>query len=62
MLNRYVVLVCLGLFLLPGMAVQLGPDAEVRMINFWIYVWDEVDDETKAVIVSPSICAIGRVD
>lgn len=28
----------------------LGPDAEVRMLDFWIYVWDEVDYETKAVI------------
>jgi hypothetical protein len=33
-----------------GTTVRLGPDAEVRMIDFWIYVWDEVDDETKAVI------------
>lgn len=33
-----------------GMEAQLGGDAEVRMLEFWVYVWDHVDDETKQIV------------
>ena len=33
-----------------GIQMTLGTDAESRMLEFWVYVWDHVDDETKAII------------
>jgi hypothetical protein len=33
-----------------GVALELGPDAEARMLDFWIHVWDHVEPELKAVV------------
>ncbi len=33
-----------------GSAIRLGDDAEARMLDFWVYVWEHVDQETKQVI------------
>ncbi|MAG13167.1 MAG: hypothetical protein CMN78_01075 [Spirochaetales bacterium] len=33
-----------------GTGIQIGPLGQARMIDFWVYVWDEVDHETKAVV------------
>ncbi len=33
-----------------GVGSQLGDDAHGRMVEFWVYVWDHVDEETKQIV------------
>ncbi len=35
---------------LEGVDFELGADAETRMLDFWFYVWEYVDEETQAII------------
>ena len=33
-----------------GVEIELGPEGEQRMLDFWVWAWDWVDPETKVVV------------